>query len=96
MSVYGPSRVSISIGSTTEISPQLVEDMLFQKCLFRGPDYAQIKEVYYKYELNSCGFGYFYFENRSKSQIYMIVVQMTEPLVNCKFSNINANISGLL
>lgn len=87
MSIYGPGKAGIALGNPAEVGNQFVEDALFQQCLFRGPDYGHVKEVAYKFELNSCGFGYFYFENRSKSQTFMIVVQLTEALLNCKFSS---------
>lgn len=51
-----------------------------------GLDFIIISDIYYKYELDNGGFGYFYFENRAKHQIYYLAVELTEPMLNCKFS----------
>jgi hypothetical protein len=70
------------------ITREIVQDLMLQRCLYRGPEFESMSEVYYKYELDNGGFGYFYFENRSNSQIYYIVIELTEPMLNCKFSRL--------
>lgn len=85
-SIYGPDDVSIWLNAKSGVTREVVHELLLQRCLHRGPEFACIAEVYYKYELDNGGFGYFYFENRSASQIYYIIVELTEPMLNCKFS----------
>lgn len=82
------------LNTKTRVPEDLVQDLLLHRCLDRGPEFIIISEIYYKYELDNGGYGYFYFENRSKHQIYYIAVELTEAMLNCKFSTSESNFSG--
>lgn len=85
-SIYGPEEVSLWLNTKSGVNREIIHDLLLQRCIQRGPEFAYISDICYKYELDNGGFGYFYFENRSASQIYYIIVDLMEPMLNCKFS----------
>lgn len=88
LSVYGVGNAEISVVRNPNLPLTFVADQLLQRCNVSGQPLKSIKDIYYRYELSSNGFGYFYFENRAKKQIYLISIQLSAPLLNCNFSSI--------
>ena len=97
-SIYGPNPVEIFLESWPNKNPgpnqlrfpasshTLLEEVLLHRCFSVGPEFSRVKDIFYKYELSSVGYGYFYFENRSDSQRYYIAIQVNEAMINCQFS----------
>ena len=86
-SVYGKSSVDLRLAWSLALPATFVSDLLLQKCMLTGAELRSVKDIHYRYELSTNGFGYFFFENRAKSQIYLIAIQLTAPLMNCNFSS---------
>lgn len=87
-SIYGPDDMPIRMNCKEAMDEDFIHKLLLQRCLQRGPEFEQVAEVRYRYELDNGGFGYFFFENKSPYQIYYVAIELSEPMLNCKFSRL--------
>jgi len=84
ISIYGPGNVEMETVKG-KFKPSFIADLLTQKALLDSTPFKKISQINYKFSLDAQGFGYFYLENTSTTQIYEITVEVEQPMVNCMF-----------